>query len=418
MSAVFISFDRRHRFGPEGALYASGGEAASFVSPDYGQFGENTPNPCGDPPAGKGGKEQPPTAMGGSLRSQNKQLLSGKVIRVDPETGEGLEGNPLFASSNANERRIVAEGFRNPFRFTLGPVSHQVYVGNVGWGTDEEIDRFTPPLEGIPGQLYNSGWPCYEGEEINGAFATLELDACKALYHTPGSTSPPFFFYEHGEPITPEDPCEFQWGSAISGLRFYEGAAFPKKYKGALFFTDPVRQCMYVMFPGGGGEPDPSTTVPFMTKGGYYAGIDVEEGPEGNLFYVKLDDGENEPGSIHRISYTTGNSPPEARVKVVGNPWGPANEEFELNAFESTDPDNEGELFYSWDLNDGGVFSDIGDIGVIHHTLNDSRSHVVAVRVEDEHGATSVARSRSTLADSPPQPVIPTPDRSSPMERW
>ena len=43
-------------FGPEGALYVSGGEGASFKSgsPDYGQFGgtngPTTPvNPCGDP---------------------------------------------------------------------------------------------------------------------------------------------------------------------------------------------------------------------------------------------------------------------------------------------------------------------------------------------------------------------------------
>jgi glucose/arabinose dehydrogenase len=408
-------------FGPEGALYASGGDGASFVSPDYGQFGEKTPNPCGDPPAGKGGKEEPPTAMGGSLRAQNPQLLNGKLIRVDPETGEGLEGNPLFASSNANERRIIGEGFRNPFRFTIDPKTHQVYVGNVGWGTVEEIDRFTPPLEGIPGHLYNSGWPCYEGDEVNLGFAYLELDACEALYGTPGSTSLPFFTYLHEAPVTPEDPCPTEYGAAISGLRFYEGEAFPATYKGALFFSDPVRQCIYVMFPGEDGEPDPATTMPFLTNSGVYPGIDVEEGPEGDLYYVQLEAaGPNNEGAIHRITYTSGNQPPRARVKTAGPPWGAENEEFEFSALESSD-ENEGEaLSYSWDLNEDGKFNSsgdggFGDAGVIRWAFNDDQNHEVAVRVEDEHGASRVAQVTVYPGDSPPHPAISEPSESL---RW
>src|SRR4051812_19694163 len=53
-------------FGPDGALYVSGGEGASFDFPDYGQSG-SPKNPCGDPPAGAGGNETPPTAEGRPL---------------------------------------------------------------------------------------------------------------------------------------------------------------------------------------------------------------------------------------------------------------------------------------------------------------------------------------------------------------
>ena len=38
-------------FGPDGALYASGGDGASFNFVDYGQDGSPV-NPCGDPPGG------------------------------------------------------------------------------------------------------------------------------------------------------------------------------------------------------------------------------------------------------------------------------------------------------------------------------------------------------------------------------
>jgi hypothetical protein len=58
------------KFGADGALYASGGEGASFNYADYGQSG-NPRNPCGDPPSGEGGVQAPPDAEGGALRSQD-----------------------------------------------------------------------------------------------------------------------------------------------------------------------------------------------------------------------------------------------------------------------------------------------------------------------------------------------------------
>ena len=42
-------------FGPDGALYASAGDGASFTFTDYGQDG-NPVNPCGDPPGGVGAR--------------------------------------------------------------------------------------------------------------------------------------------------------------------------------------------------------------------------------------------------------------------------------------------------------------------------------------------------------------------------
>src|ERR1700710_3068902 len=115
------------QFGPEGALFASGGDGASFSHVDRGQLGDPE-NPCGDPPN-----------EGGALRAQDVRTsadptgLNGTVIRIDPETGEGWPGNPLASSPDANARRIVAFGLRNPFRFVVDPATHEVYVGNVGW---------------------------------------------------------------------------------------------------------------------------------------------------------------------------------------------------------------------------------------------------------------------------------------------
>ncbi len=82
-------------FGRDGALYATGGDGASFNFVDYGQDG-NPLNPCGDPPSAPGTALAPPTAEGGSLRSQDLRTtgdpvsLDGSIIRVDPATGAGL----------------------------------------------------------------------------------------------------------------------------------------------------------------------------------------------------------------------------------------------------------------------------------------------------------------------------------------
>src|SRR5512132_1005229 len=97
-------------FGPDGSLYVSGGDGASFNNADWGQFGggANSPtpaNPCGGPPGPVGTALAPPGAEGGALRSQSPRrptgqpiLLDGAVLRVDPATGNGVPGNPMYNS--------------------------------------------------------------------------------------------------------------------------------------------------------------------------------------------------------------------------------------------------------------------------------------------------------------------------------
>src|ERR1700710_295331 len=399
------------QFGPEGALFASGGDGASFTSADYGQFGWPQKNQCGDPPAPVGGDEEPPTALGGSMRAQNVENLDGSVIRIDPATGEGSAATPMATSLDANARRIIAYGFRNPFRFAIDPETEEVYVDNVGWDTYEEIDRFSA----IPSPAYNSGWPCYEGPGINPAFQSLELNACEALYAQPGSTAPPFFYYVHRAPVTLEDPCPDESGSAITGNAIYAGAAFPASYDGALFFADSVRGCIYAMFSGEDGRPDPATVTPFLTDGGF-AGADLEEGPEGSLYYTVLfEGGEYAPnsGSIHRISYASGNQPPVAHL-TADKEFGPTTLKVHFDASGSSDADGEA-LTYEWDLEGTGNFGNPSKTAKTKtETFSTAQNHTVAVRVTDEQEASSVDRVTVYPGDTPPEPEIVSPAESSP----
>jgi glucose/arabinose dehydrogenase len=409
-------------FGPEGALYVSGGDGASFTSADWGQLGTE-PNPCGDAPNPAGTADAPPSSEGGSLRSQNMHVLNGKILRVNPDTGAPFAGNPLIGNGIPAAERTVAKGFRNPFRFALNPKTGEVYTDNVGSSEIEEIDRFQAP----PTSVFNSGWPCYEGPAHQFLFKEKGFALCETLYAAEKAghpeTAEPFFYYSHGQSVVEGDECPFESGSALGGISFYEGSQLPSKYKGALFITDTVRGCVYVMFPGEDGNPDPETAERFLREGKIYPAVDIEEGPGGYLYYADLFGDENYgDGAIHKITYAPG--APTAKLTSTP-PYGTTFPvEVEFDAGESSDPEGEA-LTYEWDLNGDGTFETLGGEKRTkvftkteleeHEKNNEPLNRIVAVRVKDPHGLTSVARLTVYPGDAPPTVELKKP---TPSTEW
>jgi PKD repeat protein len=406
------------QFGPDGALYVSGGDGASFNNVDVGQWGGTLPNPddpvtpknpCGDPPAGVGGDEAAPSAEGGALRAQSRHrlagptVLNGTLLRVDPETGDAMPDNPSSASSDLVAQRIVAEGLRNPFRFALRPGTDDVWIGDVGWNDWEEINRNPTPKETVT----NFGWPCYEGAGRQSGYESYLDHICTGLYGLeggdppdPGEARAPHYTYNHDNSVVAGDGCS-TGSSSVTGMAFYASGTYPSSYAGALFFADHSRNCIWAMPEGSSGLPDPGETLPFVTPA---AGpVDLEIGPGGDLFYAGFDD-----GTIRRIRYFSGNQPPIV-VTTATPQYGMAPLQVQFDASSSLDPDPGDTLGYSWDLDGDGTF---GDSGLASPTFEYETKGVFhpSVRVSDDQGGTT----RSSLftimpGNTPPAPVIDKP---------
>jgi glucose/arabinose dehydrogenase len=182
------------KFGSDGMLWISTPDGASPEGP------------------GKGGTD--PLA----LRSIDPDSLAGKVLRVDPATGDGVPGNPEYASQvdkSTPKARTWAMGFRNPLRIAERPNSPgSWYATDVGWADWEELDLI--PGTASAGVVPNYGWPCYEGTPES---------SYKALYPSEcGFASPRVPLHEYDS--TGVD-------HAIIGGAFYTGSAYPLPWKPA-----------------------------------------------------------------------------------------------------------------------------------------------------------------------------------------
>lgn len=120
-------------------------------------------------------------------RAQDMSSLLGKLLRLD-------------VRRPGSKPVIVALGLRNPWRYSFDRKTGDLYIGDVGQGSTEEID-FTPRVS--PG-LENYGWDLYEGSR-----------RFEDTLQGPGRLVGPVFEYGHDE------------GCSVTGGFVYRGRALP-----------------------------------------------------------------------------------------------------------------------------------------------------------------------------------------------
>ncbi|MBS2014950.1 MAG: PQQ-dependent sugar dehydrogenase [Deltaproteobacteria bacterium] len=140
---------------------------------------------------------------GDSLSAQRLDGFFGKILRLDVDTPSGGKSyssppsNPFLGVAGAAPE-VWAYGFRNPFRFSFDRGTGDLWAGDVGEVTYEEID--------VVRAGGNYGWPCREGAH--------EVDPINC---PPGITvSDPVFDYDRTGQF-----------AAVTGGVVYRGAAIP-----------------------------------------------------------------------------------------------------------------------------------------------------------------------------------------------
>ncbi|HET9677034.1 MAG TPA: PQQ-dependent sugar dehydrogenase [Solirubrobacterales bacterium] len=136
--------------------------------------------------------------------AQNKDVLLGKLLRIDPRPAGGKPysippDNPFVGKPGRDE--IYSSGLRNPFRFSFdGP---RIAIGDVGQNRFEELDYL--PVAAAGGA--NFGWDALEGftkytEENSGT-------------PDPGGTVKPIFAYSHSR----DGSCSITGGYVVRDPR-------------------------------------------------------------------------------------------------------------------------------------------------------------------------------------------------------
>lgn len=358
------------------------GSTGSFV--EYGQ----RDNLCGDPGGPVGTDLTSPTTEGGQARSQDILTrddptgVHGSVLRVNRNSFAPVADNPMAADLELNAARMIATGFRNPFRATVDPTTGRYYVANVGGAGHEEIQAF------FPDTLTNSGWPCYEGPGISQNSFWSTIDLCDQLVAS-GDHEAPLFSYLRNTPIVAGEACS-NGGLSISGLAINRSGFGTPGMNGALFFTDFTRGCIWYLPSNGQGGVTTTPRVFATDVGGL---VDLAFGPDGGLYGIDII-GEQ----LIRFTSAAGQQPPVAALSVLPI-GGAAARTVSLDASASFDPNPGDTLSYAWDVDDNGTTDRTGETA--SYTYPNEGTFTVRLTVTDNTGRSSTATSIIVFGGEP-----------------
>jgi glucose/arabinose dehydrogenase/phage-related protein len=200
---------------------------------------------------------------------QNKDSYRGKMLRLNKD-GTAPPSNPFFNEAGATEvrKRVWSYGLRNPFTFSIQPVTGRIFVNEVGGngiGKREEINDAT-----LGGN--NFGWPIGEG-----------------AINTGGYTDPVYNYASTTALSTP-------FGCAITGGALFSPntTTYPATYLQKYFFQDFCQGWIYYIDPTVG---NPSATVFATALTGNT--LSITTGLDGNLYYLDRD-----AKQLYRLEYT------------------------------------------------------------------------------------------------------------------
>src|SRR2546428_5492154 len=218
------------QFGPDGKLYAGTG--------DGGGGGDTAGN------------------------AQDTHKLLGKLLRLNVDGASGYTiptDNPFASDTTLGSPEIWSYGLRNPWRFSFDRVTGDLYIGDVGQDSWEEVDVSSTAV--LAGRGANFGWNTREG---------------KHCYTNPSCSTTglvdPVVEYPHA-----------LGACAITGGYVYHGSRLPRR-AGYYLYADCCNG-LVLSFPhnGGHGSPPLRRSQPFFPGRRHRLG---GQGPDGEHFHV------------------------------------------------------------------------------------------------------------------------------------
>lgn len=418
-------------FGRDGSLLLTTGDNASYTSTDKG----SAPETYFQQAISDGIMRENENV--GSFRSQMLNSHCGKLLRMDPNTGDGLPSNPFFDAANPRsaQSRVWAQGLRNPYRMGIQPNTGStnmadgnpgtLLIGDVGWGVWEDLHVVRQGGE-------NCGWPMFEGLEAQSGYMSAAQTLENKDEPNPSNTcNKPFLTFADllKQPTNPvqtvTNPCSglplpglqrryiharpaIEWkhgadvartptfggsvatatslgasggvpgvqfrGNCATGGAYYPGTQFPTAWRNTYYFADYAANWIRAASLDANGAV--TQVREFLPSGGGNGIVDIEYNPlDGALYYVNINTGE-----LMKISFG-GNQPPVATITSTAV-TGPSPLTVSFRGDGSSDPDGD-PLTYAWDFGDGTTstlanptktFSSTGSQGfTVRLTVNDGR---------------------------------------------
>lgn len=232
-------------FGPGGLLYLTVGDGTSFNFAD------------------------PRT-----VRVQDPGNLSGKVLRIDPLTGDGVASNPFYDGNlDSNLSKVFALGVRNSFRVGFDR-DGDLFLGDVGWNIWEEMNT--------GGAGANFGWPYYEGGQGGVSVQTptyQDMQAAKDFYASGKPVVAPYQAFNHQD-SAPGYPMQ-----AIVFGDIYTGSVYPAWLADRAFVASLTTGDVFAV-----STVDPAASVEKLTT---YGGtiVFMDQGPDGLMYFADLTNG-------------------------------------------------------------------------------------------------------------------------------
>ena len=454
-------------FGRDGTLFFSVGDA-NCPGSDYAG-GSEPPEGAYDNQSVDEGIFTPEEDVG-AYRSQYINSYCGKVLRINPENGEGIPGNPFYDEMDPDSpaSKVWALGFRNPFRMAFKPFSGStnpadndpgiLAVGDAGDWSWEEINIIDEPGK-------NYGWPIYQGQGEYYLFNNQDTENLGEPINNPCNGFDHYRFIDlitqptadHNESfphtcgdleIDPEDAHLFVHERPLASYK-----------NGGVEDTDEAYIPWFnengVAVPLGINEPEADVEGGEMFKGSasiggtFYQGAAypveyqdayfhsdysgwlkvfyIENGSlskmehwiddMGNVVHLSVNPQDENiyvttifPGTIKKLSFE-GNLKPIIEM-TPDTAYGESPLTVEFDATGCYDPEGE-ELSYEWDFGDGESSTEPSPTHTFSAGNGDPQALDVQLTVSDPEGNSSTAWALVSLNNTPPQAEINSVEDSS-----